>query len=114
MPGITNRRQGELLRAAFRVLIKHPEGLPGREVLTQMAQSVQFNDYELGHYASSPDEPRALKATRFWTVNCVKAGWMTKSKGTWQLTCSSPTPDERRTPSSLTLVTLSASPPGSI
>src|SRR5664280_1082982 len=86
MPGITNRRQGELLRAAFDVLIKHPEGLPGREVLAQMAQSVEFNKYELGHYASSPDEPRAFKATRFWTVNCVKAGWMTKSKGTWQLT----------------------------
>ena len=86
MPGITNRRQGELLRAAFDVLIKHPEGLPGREVLAQMAQSVEFNEYELGHYASSPDEPRAFKATRFWTVNCVKAGWMTKSKGTWQLT----------------------------
>jgi restriction system protein len=86
MPGITNRRQGELLRATFDVLIKHPEGLPGREVLAQMAQSVEFNEYELGHYASSPDDPRAFKATRFWTVNCVKAGWMTKSKGTWQLT----------------------------
>jgi restriction system protein len=85
MPGITNLRRGELLRAVFDVLIKHPEGLPGRDVLAQMAQSVQFDEYELGHYASSPDEPRAFKATRFWTVNCVKAGWMTKSKGTWQL-----------------------------
>lgn len=84
--GISNVRQGELLRAVFEVLTEHPEGLPGRQVLQEMAVRVPLNDYELGSYQSSPEEPRAWKATRFYTVNCVKAGWLIKSKGTWQIT----------------------------
>ena len=86
MPGISNRRQGELLRAVFQVLLDHPDGLPAREVLEKMSVLVPFNEYESGHYPSSPNEPRAMKATRFWTVNAVKAGWLIKNKGVWRIT----------------------------
>jgi restriction system protein len=84
--GISRHRQGELLQAVFAVLIEHPEGLPGRDVLAEMAKRVPLNEYELGSYASSPDESRAFRSIRFHTVNCVKAGWMVKTKRTWQLT----------------------------
>jgi len=86
MTGITGRRQGELLRGIFAVLTDHPEGLSGRDVLTQMADRVPLSEYELGQYPGSPGMPRAFKATRFCTVNCVKAGWMVKTKGTWVVT----------------------------
>jgi restriction system protein len=45
-----------------------------------------LNEYERGHYDRSPEEPRAFKATRFCTINCVKAGWLGKGKGFWTLT----------------------------
>lgn len=85
-PGISNRRQGELLRSVFAVLVEQPEGVPGRDVLAKMAERTPLNEYELGNYATTPGVPRAFQATRFMTVNCVKAGWMVKTKGTWSLT----------------------------
>lgn len=85
-PGISMARQGELLRGVFKVLIEHPEGLPGRHVLEMVQQLVPFTEYELGHYPSNPNEQRGVIATRFWTVNCVKAGWMHKSKTAWTVT----------------------------
>lgn len=86
MTGISGSRQGELLRAVFAELLDHPDGLPGRDVMDGMARRVPLTDYELGHYASSPEVPRAYKATRFMTINCVKAGWLVKTKGRWTLT----------------------------
>lgn len=85
-PGISMARQGELLRAVFKVLIEHPDGLPGREVLARLQDAVPFTEYEAGHYPSNPNEPRGVIATRFYTVNCVKAGWMVKSRTAWQVT----------------------------
>lgn len=85
-PGISMARQGQLLRAVFEVLLEHPDGLPGREVLTKVREIVPFTEYEAGHYDSNPNEPRGVIATRFWTVNCVKAGWMVKSRTAWKLT----------------------------
>ena len=84
--GISSARQGQLLRAVFGALAENPEGIPGKQALDLMAQRIPLNEYELGHYNSSPEEPRAYKATRFMTVNCVKAGWLIKSKGLWTAT----------------------------
>lgn len=85
-PGISMARQGELLRAVFQVLIDHPEGIPGREVLTKMQTLVPPTEYERGNYESTPNESRGVIATRFWTVNCVKAGWMVKGRNAWTIT----------------------------
>lgn len=85
-PGISTARQGELLRAVFKILIEHPDGLPGRQVMDKLLLEVPFTEHELGHYPSSPGEPRGVIATRFWTVNCVKAGWLVKTKSAWTLT----------------------------
>lgn len=85
-PGISTARQGELLREVFAILIEHPEGLPGREVLDLLQDRIEFTEYERGHYPSNPNELRGVIATRFWTVNCVKAGWMRKAKKAWTVT----------------------------
>lgn len=85
-PGISMARQGELLRAVFKVLIEHPEGLPGRQVLAKVQEAVPFTEYESGHYPSNPNEPRGVIATRFYSINCVKAGWMVKTRAAWQVT----------------------------
>lgn len=84
--GISTYRQGELLRAVFKILIDHPDGLPGSEVLRRMKELVPFTEYEAGHYPSNPNEPRGIIATRFYAVNCTKAGWLIKTRSAWQVT----------------------------
>jgi restriction system protein len=64
----------------------HPDGIPGRDVLRRMWELEPPTEYESGFYPSTPKEMRGTIATRFYTVNCVKAGWMTKSAGAWRVT----------------------------
>lgn len=85
-PGISMARQGELMRAVFKLLLASPDGLPGRVVLDRMQDEVPFTEYENGHYPSNPNEKRGVIATRFWTVNCVKAGWLHKARTAWTVT----------------------------
>jgi len=96
-PGISTARQGELIRGVFKILIDNPEGLPGRVVMERLQQLIPFSEYELGHYPSNPTENRGVIATRFWTVNCVKAGWMHKSKTAWTITDAGRTAYEKIT-----------------
>lgn len=85
-PGISTERQGVLLRALFKALLDEPNGLSGRDALARMQEVVPFTEYELGHYPSSPNETRGVIATRFYTVNCVKAGWLVKTRAAWTIT----------------------------
>jgi len=84
MAEITRRRTGELLRKLFDILEQSPEGIPASAALEQLAKSVQLTDYEAGNYAKGAR--RFEKIVRFATVDCVKAGWLVKHKGTWTLT----------------------------
>lgn len=89
MAEITRRRNGELVRALFDILLNRPEGLQAREALAQVERRVPPTDFEKSSYPSGGR--RFDKIVRFATVDCVKAGWMTKQKGRWLLT------DEGRT-----------------
>ncbi|RUV68322.1 MULTISPECIES: restriction endonuclease [unclassified Mesorhizobium] len=84
MAEITRRRTGELLRKLFELLLAHPGGLRAREALAELADSVSLTDYENGTYTSG--DRRFEKIVRFATVDCVKAGWLAKSKGHWEVT----------------------------
>lgn len=84
MAEITRRRTGELLRALFEILFKHPDGLQAGEALNQLEQRVQLTPYEQGNYATGGK--RFDKIVRFATVDLVKAGWLLKSKGKWSVT----------------------------
>jgi restriction system protein len=86
MPEITRRRTGELLRKLFEILKNHPEGLAARVALEQLASSVTLTDYEAGMYEAGGR--RFDKIVRFATVDCVKAGWLLKNKGTWTVTAA--------------------------
>lgn len=84
--GISTERQGVLVRALFKVLLDNPNGLSGREALAGMWNLEPPTLYESGYYPSQPRDIRGNIATRFFTVNCVKAGWMEKSASVWTLT----------------------------
>lgn len=84
MATITRRRMGELLRTLFHILVPHPDGLPAGEALKQLAAKMP----------PTPLEQETLKTggmryeimVRWGTVDCGKAGWMTKSHGRWYVT----------------------------
>ena len=84
MAEITRKRTGELLRELFAILVPMPTGLPAREALQQLAARVTLSEYEADNYESGGR--RFEKIVRFATVDCVKAGWLIKEKGTWSVT----------------------------
>ncbi len=81
---VTRRRVGELIRGLFEILIQHPEGMQARDAIDQLARRVTLTEHEQGSYDSGTR--RFDKIVRFGTVDCVKAGWLQKSKGRWIVT----------------------------
>jgi restriction system protein len=86
MADVTTRREGELQRGVFKILLDHPEGLPAKEVLKQMERVTPPTDFEKSDYPNNPGIRRFGKMIRFATIAPVKAGWMIKDKGRWYLT----------------------------
>ncbi len=86
MAEVTRQRTGEMVRGVLSVLAEHPEGLEARKVIVETAQRVGVTEYEAADYPSSPGTRRFDKILRFSTIPAVKAGWMTKTKGTWAVT----------------------------
>jgi len=84
MADVTVKRVGELLRKLFEILKAQPEGVQAKEALRRLAESVQLTEYEQGTYESGGR--RFEKIVRFATVDCAKAGWLSKNKGIWTLT----------------------------
>jgi len=85
MAEITRKRTDDLLRKLFAILMQHPEGMQAGAALEQLANSVTLSAYEAGNYESSGTR-RFDKIVRFATVDCAKAGWLLKHKGTWSVT----------------------------
>jgi restriction system protein len=86
MAEVTRKRTGQLLQKLFEILIAHPDGLQAGEALTKLRQSIELTEYEKGIYESGGS--RFEKIVRFATVDCVKAGWILKHKGRWNVTDS--------------------------
>lgn len=84
MPEVTRRRTGEFVRKLFEILIPLPDGMKAQEALTVLESKLELTDYERGNYPSGGR--RFEKIVRFATVDCVKAGWMLKTKGSWSIT----------------------------
>lgn len=86
MSEITKHRVGELLRGVFQILARDAEVLPVREVPARMEQVVPPTPFEASEYPSRPGVRWCEQNIRFKTIGPVKAGWLTKAKGTWALT----------------------------
>jgi restriction system protein len=84
MAEITRRRTGELLRRLFEILEKYPDGLQARDAIREVKSTIPLTPYEKGEYDSGGE--RVVKIIRFATIDCVKAGWLAKHKGTWFIT----------------------------
>ncbi|MGN6728905.1 MAG: restriction endonuclease [Rhodanobacteraceae bacterium] len=84
MTHVSKARAGELLRNLLLILAEHPDGLRASDALAILEQRVGMTEFESGDYESGGR--RFERLVRFGTVPAVKAGWMTKQKGTWLIT----------------------------
>lgn len=84
MAEITRRRLGESLRQLFQILVRSADGMQARDALAALASEMTLTAYEAGDYESGGR--RFEKIVRFATVDTVKAGWLVKTKGNWQVT----------------------------
>ncbi len=86
MPEITDKRRGELIRRVVEILKDHPEGLPSKDVLKRLEESLPPTPFEQQRYPNHPNIRRFENIVRFSTIGPVKAGWILKSKGRWAVT----------------------------
>ena len=86
MAEITRRRKGELVRGVFKILIANPDGLQAKKVIQQLENIVSPTEFENSTYPDKPNVRRYEKIVRFSTITAVKAGWLVKEKGIWNIT----------------------------
>jgi len=86
MASNARRRQGEIQRSIFQVLLDEPSGLPVAEVLLRAEKVLPPTPFEDQDYPNQPGLRRYPKKQRFATITSVKAGWLLKDNGVWRLT----------------------------
>lgn len=86
MAEFTQQRYGELSRGVLLLVSKEPEGIPARDALDRLSKSVPPTPFEQEDWPRWPGVRRYEKTVRFSTIAIVKAGWLTKSAGTWAAT----------------------------
>lgn len=70
---------------AFKVLKEEGGQLPGKDVIDKVGQRLQFTDWEKGTLEKTGNV-RWISIMHFFTIDCIKAGYMRKVKGTWYMT----------------------------
>jgi len=73
------------LFAAFEILKENGGEMRGRDVIEQIRERVEFTDWEKERYEKT-GYIRWESILHFFTIDCIKAGFMQKNKGTWILT----------------------------
>lgn len=70
---------------AFKILKEEGGNLPGREVIEKIPNRIEFSEWEKQVYEKT-GYIRWRSIMHFYTIDCIKAGYMRKSKGVWYLT----------------------------
>lgn len=71
--------------AAFNILLNAGGELRGKQVIDKIRETVQFDDYEK-HIYEKTGYIRWESILHFYTIDCMKAGYLRKNKGLWILT----------------------------
>jgi len=70
---------------AFKILKEQGGQLPGREVKEKVGQRLVFDEWERG-LLEKTGNVRWVSIMHFYTIDCMKAGYLRKAKGVWYLT----------------------------
>jgi restriction system protein len=71
--------------AAMKILQEAGGELPGKEVTKRVSERVEFTDWEKLKYEKTGNI-RWRSIMQFYTIDCIKAGYLRKKKGIWYLT----------------------------
>jgi len=85
MPIITGERIGEFVKTAFKVIIENGGQLQVKKILALVEKKMEFTDYELERFEKSGQIKWQTKL-RFFSIDCVGAGWLLKKNGVWYIT----------------------------
>ncbi len=61
MAEVTRRRSGELVRGVFKLLLAHPEGLPEKSILENLAYMVPPTEFEKITYIGAAQTSAATR-----------------------------------------------------
>lgn len=71
--------------AAFEILKKAGGEMRGKEVIEKISETIKFNEYE-SHILEKTGYVRWRSVFHFYTIDCIKAGFLRKEGGLWILT----------------------------
>lgn len=71
--------------AAFKILKENDGQMRGKEVVDRIRERLDFDEYEM-HRLEKTGYVRWESILHFFTVDCLKAGYLRKQKGIWFLT----------------------------
>lgn len=71
--------------AAFKILKEAGGEMRGKDVVDKIRETITFDDYEKHRYEKT-GYIRWESIMHFYTIDCLKAGFLRKDKGTWILT----------------------------
>lgn len=70
---------------AFKILKANGGEMRGKDVVDKLRETLKFDDYE-NHRFEKTGYIRWESILHFYTIDCIKAGFLLKSKGLWILT----------------------------
>jgi restriction system protein len=85
MAGIGNERWGQYKKYVLEILAENPEGMDVNNIFLELDERLPANDFENANYESNGRRRRPF-IVRFATISIVKAGWLIKNRGQWQIT----------------------------
>ena len=81
----TRKSSEKIIYATFKILKDNGGELRRKEVMEKIRESVEFDEYEKGVYEKT-GYIRWESILQFYTIDCVKAGFLRKNKSLWTLT----------------------------
>lgn len=81
----SKRSAAKTIFATFKILKKSGGQLPRKEIFDEIERTVDFTDWEKELYEKT-DHVRWQSILHFYTIDCIKAGYLRKNKGIWYLT----------------------------
>jgi len=86
-PKLSRSRElaAKVIYAALQILKEKGGEAPGREVLAEVEKRVSLDDWAKATYEKS-GYIRWQSILHFFSIDCIKAGYLIKKKGVWYLT----------------------------
>lgn len=81
----SRRVAAKTVYAALKILKEAGGQLPGKQVVDKIRETVQFDEWEKKQYEKT-GYIRWESILHFYTIDCIKAGFLIKKKGVWYIT----------------------------